>query len=1624
MPAIPAIVITRFVSVIVLALACLFSTTSIAQTKVVVIPLFDTPAKVRAGSEIYTNSIGMKFSLIPAGSFVMGSPEGKGDTSYRPVWEKEDGRDDDETQHIVTLSKDFYMQTTEVTQAQYQQVMGNNPAHFSNCGLDCPVESVSWSDAQNFVDKLNASENRSGSNTQPNIRYSLPSEAQWEYAARGATISAFYNGDITATGYNCALDSKLNEISWYCHNAGDTTQPVAQKAANQWGLYDMSGNVWEWCEDWLDTYPDGPETDPIGPDTGADRVLRGGSWESLARYSRSAHRFLGSPESSSFDQGFRLVLAESKDTDGDGADDHVDDFPNDASETTDTDGDGVGDNADNAPNDDTRSLPENVFAVDSGSVTGAPTGKHWSSAFVTLQDAIDAAELNAGGDVWVAEGTYYPTTGTDRYISFKMKTDVNIYGGFAGDEHAQGDRDWDANETILSGDIGVRDIEDDNSHHVILGANTATLDGFIVEKGIALRGDGETLDGEAADILTIAPGREDDELLRVLTGYNTIAGGGMMNIQVSPTVKNTTFRYNKGNKAGAVYNMVATEYPAVNKENDAAYFENVIFQENYAVARGGAVNNDLYTSPTFVDVKFIDNATDEKGGGMYNDAGCDPVIFNALFVGNSAERGGALVADGTSMPTLLYSTIYDNTSVDLGAAIYAGTYQGQKPNQVIFAKSILVGNTTDQALTSISNWFDDWLLTDDVSYPSIFEYTDGDEDVNTYLTNAAGDDYEPVPLYTDYGWSEGRSNNDMGTDVATLDSLTGRVRDFTRHYVTAPIGAKTGRIYVDIDAANGGDGTSWNNAFNNLQDGLDDAADGAEIFVAEGTYYPTDGVTITAAGLVDDAANILHGKNERFVSFVMREGVAIYGGFDGTENDIGSRVGRDTILSGEIGNTNDVTDNSYHVVVAAHNIIFDGFIVRDGYAVDGETYQSRGAGMTIYDDDSNTATDFDLTVSNSSFINNLAYEGGGMFVFGKNITPTLENLIFEDNSAVNGGAMMIRVMVDATTDNLTFTDNYAKYRGGALYIDYGGDSTFDNCTFTDNTSESHGGAVYVDDNASQDGGGTNPVFTNCSFSGNESVQASGGALYAASEVTYIELHDTDFTSSDPNSAHVEGDDIAVGFGATVVVMGESDYSEAYADTNGDFFDYSGNGTVGDGDIPTDGSVNILLIIADDVGFDNISEYGFNKTSETPNIDDLAATGLNFYNTWANPMCSPSRASIYSGLNAYNHGVLYPGNSTDSIFSAKILGWSGYDTALFGKWHLGSGKDHTPIAHGYDYFAGTVSNIDGAETYHSWTKDIMFADANDGTDSSVNTTTYATQDTTDEAVAWITSHKDKPWFATVAYHAGHTPYHVPPDVATDDTKIALGTYPITDALHAAGANEGDACGGSEPSSNKDCFRGMVEVMDYYIGIMLGELDDIDVLDNTLVVFITDNGPGDTTIYANGNDDTIYEDNTHAKTTIYEGGIRVPLIMSNANNFNGNSGLAIAIGDITHEVQAQDVFSTIVEVGDATGSIDVDGISLLDYIDNSVARPAPTEPTRTAVYSELFRDDVDDDKDIDYWAMTDTDSNVKYVYKNDVNGEFEQCFELATDPGEIHNIYGVSGFEASTAICVVMKGIRPE
>ncbi len=226
-------------------------------------------------------SDGMMLAMvwIAPGSFVMGSPT------------TEDERDDDETQHCVTLTKGFWLGRFEVTQAQWKRMMGSNPSKFED--RDSPVEQVSWKDCQEFIVKVNANLSAEGGG------FRLPTEAEWEYACRAGGSGRFCFGDG---------DWELVEYAWYGDNAGGTTHIVGTRQPNSWGLYDMHGNVWEWCEDEYGTYASGLVSDPVGEvSTGSARVFRGGTWDLGLRRCTSANRGRASWDARMCDVGFRLA---------------------------------------------------------------------------------------------------------------------------------------------------------------------------------------------------------------------------------------------------------------------------------------------------------------------------------------------------------------------------------------------------------------------------------------------------------------------------------------------------------------------------------------------------------------------------------------------------------------------------------------------------------------------------------------------------------------------------------------------------------------------------------------------------------------------------------------------------------------------------------------------------------------------------------------------------------------------------------------------------------------------------------------------------------------------------------------------------------------------------------------------------------------------------------------------------------------------------------------------------------------------------------------------------------------------------------------------------------------------
>jgi formylglycine-generating enzyme required for sulfatase activity len=284
---------------ICLALAACGDSADTAGTRPVDNDTGDSDAGMDTGTDAPEDPTPPGFVHITAGSFTIGSPAG------------ELGRSDDEQQHRVTLSRDFYLSAHEATQDDYATATGSNPSGYRACGGDCPVESISWFDAVAYANARSAAEGLDPCYLEPQFQqpyttedagemrdplwpegidckgYRLPTEAEWEYAARAGSGAAFHGGDITDA--ECS-DPVLDGIGWYCGNGENQTHTVGEKAPNDWGLYDVHGNVWEWSWDGFADYPDEDATDPTGPEGGNLRVQRGGAWSFSAQFCRAATR--------------------------------------------------------------------------------------------------------------------------------------------------------------------------------------------------------------------------------------------------------------------------------------------------------------------------------------------------------------------------------------------------------------------------------------------------------------------------------------------------------------------------------------------------------------------------------------------------------------------------------------------------------------------------------------------------------------------------------------------------------------------------------------------------------------------------------------------------------------------------------------------------------------------------------------------------------------------------------------------------------------------------------------------------------------------------------------------------------------------------------------------------------------------------------------------------------------------------------------------------------------------------------------------------------------------------------------------------------------------------------------
>ena len=770
---------------------------------------------------------------------------------------------------------------------------------------------------------------------------------------------------------------------------------------------------------------------------------------------------------------------------------------------------------------------ENILYVNARATSSSPNGESWSKAYPNLQDALEKAE--SGDQIWVAAGIYYPSK-ADVTVQFVMKDGVDVYGGFAGNETNLEERDYVANLTVLSGEIGNAESTSDNSMNVVLAANNI-IDGFTIRDGVgkALKssetstiptmnaqnaakngllsqGSGKKMQGPppqgaGGNMQGPPPQSSDttdagfsastsglsvpsdlghsspDQIMGQGISYGN--GSGLLIWQTSPTVRNCTFTSNSTGKGGAIYVVgpgMVDPGKAVSTEGSASpLFVNCMISDNVATGRGGGVCFDLRAEGTFIDCVFSNNVcTSGKGGAIYNDFGCSPSFENCLFVGNSAESGGAMASDGGSNPLVSDCTFFGNSADVSSAALYQGTGPFNDP---VIINSIIWGNSCDEDVAGIYSWNDS---NPSISYSLIEGGYEGEAilDGDPLFVDAKNGDFSLA--LNSIALTAGKKGKRIGFDASYVgnrseEAIASLVETLSMVSEPEEIAILDLSIpsHTNIIATNGvvfvaSEGSGDGSSWAKATGSLQDALDYAGIqFAKDGSYTE---IWVASGTYVAGA--------KRSDSFILHDGAFLYGGFSGVETKLDQRdyAKNSTVLSGEIGDEFTTSDNVYHVLIGSDHALLDGFVITGGYADKGDggqVYDDKGGAMLNYAagyrvrPNQEPTIGFDVSLRNCLFVGNYASEGGAVYTYhGGN--PTFTNCEFYGNSALYGGAVLDRAGVNSIYVDCTFTANLSLYKGGASFVDYGSMATFESCLFQNNQAGSNGGALYVIDRASQE----------------------------------------------------------------------------------------------------------------------------------------------------------------------------------------------------------------------------------------------------------------------------------------------------------------------------------------------------------------------------------------------------------------------------------------------------------------------------------------------------------------------------------------------------------------------------
>jgi predicted outer membrane repeat protein len=746
--------------------------------------------------------------------------------------------------------------------------------------------------------------------------------------------------------------------------------------------------------------------------------------------------------------------------------------------------------------------------------SGAANCQTWENA-CALQTAL--ANSTSGDEIWVMAGTYKPTAGTDRTATFQLKNGVALYGGFAGTETIPSQRNYTTNITILSGDLNGDDVgfttiydviyskNTENVYHVVTGATGAALDGVTIIGGNAngaspnnsgggmyntsssLALTNIIFSGNSANNSNYGDGGggmyntgSNLALMNItFSGNSAQSGGGMNDHGISSTLTNVTFSGNSANRGGGMYNNggspILTNVTFVNNSilwgdnggggmtniDGSPTLVNVTFSGNSSTEEGGGMSN-VNGSPTLTNVTFSGNSADNDGGGMYyNSNYSSPTLTNVTFSGNSTDtRGGGIFIRGRTIPILTNVTFKGNSAGTYGGGIYNGISTSGYILQI--RNTIFWGNTAPSGEAQIYNYSIAPIVSDSIVQGGYTGTNIIMADPNLGVLGNYGGLTQTIPLLP--GSSAINAGN--GTYCPTYDQR-GEAR-----LGACDIGAYeynyTGVYYVKPVASGAANCQSWANACV-LQSALVTAVSGDEIWVAAGTHKPGTARTNT---------------------FQLKNGVAVYGGFAGTETTRSQRnyAVNVTTLSGEIGAAGN-SDNSYHVVTGATGATLDGFSITAGNA------------------NGNSPDD----------------NGGGMYNVGS--SPTLIDLTFSGNSAAGGGGMYNNSSSNPTLTNVTFSGNSAGFNGGGMYNNSNSSPTLTNVTFNSNASADYGGGMY-------NSGSSNPQIRNTIFWGNPAA-SNGAQIYNNSSVPSVSysvvegdyVGGTNIITEDPKLGTLGGDGI-------------------------------------------------------------------------------------------------------------------------------------------------------------------------------------------------------------------------------------------------------------------------------------------------------------------------------------------------------------------------------------------------------------------------------------------------------------------------------------------------------------------